>query len=156
MDNPVRKQKIDLFSIINWLNKNENWVNSSKEVTTDAIKAINAISSSSVEKPLFESFEEFAFLIETAAYLRFDVFMRMFNELGIKQENFGGDALMFCYDNLKQDGNDSFRSEMSVILQRMSLLIQAELVYKIFGEENRLRVIQAINELKEKGELDDV
>jgi hypothetical protein len=149
----TNKTKIDLFAIINWLNKHENWVNTSNEVNAQAIKAINTINKIDTEKPVFETFEEFAFLVETAAYLRFDVFMRMFNELGIKQQGFGGDALMFCYDNLKEEGNNSIRSEMSVILQRVALLIQAELVYKIFGEENRKRVINAINELKEKGEL---
>lgn len=148
-----QKKKINLFEILEILEKHEKWVNSDAEVNSAALKAINEISKfENKETKLFDTFAELSFLIETSAHLRFDLFLRLFNEIGIKQNGFGGDSLLFCYDGIYQeeDGSQQLKKEMNVVLQRIVLMIQAEVVSKVFGEENRKRVIEAIDRLTEK------
>lgn len=143
-------KKLNIFEVIDWLDKNEVWISTSKEFNKKSILVINDLSKSP-EADFIETFEEFSYLIEMSAYLRFDIFLRMFSELGIKQDGFGGTALMFCYDGLSEKDNRQ-KSEMNVILQRIGLMIKAEIVDKVFGKENRNRVLSTIEEIKEHEE----
>lgn len=151
-----KSKKINLFEVINWLNENESWTNTSSEVNAKANLTIKEIEKIEEESMIFKGYEDFSALIGVAAYLRFDIFLRMFNELGIKQSGFGGDALLFCHDGMDDDFNNSQKTEMNVVLQRISLMIRAEVVNRIFGEDNRKRVLSAIEDIKkEKEGLDE-
>lgn len=148
------KQKINLFEVLELLEKYEKWVNSEPEINQSAVNAIRTIESfENKEVKLFDNFKELTFLIETSAHLRFDLFLRLFNEIGIKQDGFGGDTIVFCYDGIFEQDNEQVKKEMNVVLQRLILMIQAEVVNKIFGVENRTRVLNTINQiLEENGE----
>lgn len=149
------KKKINLFDIIKWFDSREPWVTDSKKVNQSAGEVIREIESLQTNVDVFQTYEEFAQFIMMAAYLKFDIFVQMFAEMGIKQDGFGGDVIIICSDGMEDKANQKIKPEMNVILQRVSLIIKTELLHKVFGDENRKRVLTALNDLKKEGVIID-
>lgn len=148
-------QKLNLFDIIKWFNDREPWVNDSLKVNQSANHIIRDIENLHNEIEVFETYEDFAKLINVAAYLKFDIFLQMFAEMGIKQTGFGGDIVIICNDGMADDANQKIKPEMNVLLQRISLIIRTELLSKVFGKDNRVRVQSIIEDLRKEGIIKD-
>lgn len=148
-------KRLNLFDIIKWFDDREPWVTNSDKVNQSANEVIREMELLKEEVEVFETYEEFIQLINMAAYLKFDIFVQMFAEMGIKQNGFGGDVIVVCSDGLDESANNAMKPEMNVILQRISLIIKTELLNKVFGKENRGRVLKAIEDLRNDGVITD-